>query len=365
MRSTRTIMRYTVFATALIIVSCTAQDRPEQQVGEQGLPGSDTPRTEAVTDITSKHGFASGLLDKDGVLWFGTLGSGVFRYDGSAFNQLTARDGLCNAKVHDTVQDQDGVLWFGTAKGLCRYNGRAFTAIPLPFKDTTGGWLDEMYPMIDPNAVHALEMDTNGDLWIGTAGGGAYRYSGKAFTSYLTEIGTKQSDGRTYNWIPCIEADQKGHLWFASMTHGGAMRYADGVFTQFLVKDGLSEDMVRTIYTDRSGTVWFGFNGNRASGLTMYKEGAFTTYSTADGLCDPSIHALLMDATGRLWIGSGRGGLCVFDGTTFTEVQLADGVPFGHVQFIVEDRAGAIWIGGGAGLWRIVNGSVEGMILVE
>lgn len=184
------MIRYTVFARALIIVSCAAQDRPDQHEGEQGLPRKDKPSNEAVTNITSQHGFASGLLDKDGVLWFGTLGSGVFRYDGSAFNQLTIRDGLCNAKVHDIVQDQAGALWLGTAKGLCRFDGRAFTAIPLPFKDTTGGWLDEMYPMIDPNAVHALEMEPNGDIWIGTAGGGAYRYSGKAFTSYLTAIGT-------------------------------------------------------------------------------------------------------------------------------------------------------------------------------
>lgn len=103
-----------------------------------------------VADITSQYGFASGLLAKDGVLWFGcsSWNRGVFRYDGSAFNQLTTRDGLCNAKVHDIVQDQEGALWFGTAKGLCRYDGRVFTPlIPLPFKDTTGGWLDEMYPI--------------------------------------------------------------------------------------------------------------------------------------------------------------------------------------------------------------------------
>ena len=123
--------------------------------------------------------------------------------------------------------------------------------------------------------------------------------------------------------------------------------------------------MIRTIYTDRSGNVWFGFNGNRASGLTVYREGGFTTYTTEDGLCNPSIHALFEDATGRLWIGSGRGGLCVFDGTVFTAFQSADGVPFTNVQFIVEDREGGIWVGGSKGLWRIEGGSAECMVLVE
>ncbi len=115
----------------------------------------------------------------------------------------------------------------------------------------------------------------------------------------------------------------------------------------------------------RTGILWFMFNGNRALGSILYKEGVSTTYTTEDGLCDPSIHALFEDATGKLWIGSGRGGLCVFDGTTFTAFQLADGVPFTTVQFILEGRERATWLGGSTGLWRFVGGTAEPMVLVE
>ncbi|MEZ4806274.1 MAG: two-component regulator propeller domain-containing protein [Flavobacteriales bacterium] len=357
------MMRFSVIAAALTMVSCTAQEPTERSVSDE--LHSDRPGSEVGQPITARHGFTSGLVDADGVLWFGTKGSGVFRYNGRSFTELTERDGLCSDQVQAVIQDHAGVLWFGTPKGLCRYDRGAFSSIPLPFRDTTGGWLDEVYPVMDPNAVHALAEDKKGDLWIGTAGGGAYRYDRKAFTPYLTDIGTKQTDGRTYNWIPSIEVDAEGQLWFASMSHGGAMRFTEGTFTQFLPKDGLSDDMIRTIYTDRSGNVWFGFNGNRASGLTVYREGTFTTHTAEDGLCDPSIHALFEDSSGKLWIGSGRGSLCVFDGSTFTEFYVANGVPFPAIRFILEDREGAIWVGGGMGLWRIVEGSVETMVEIE
>ncbi|MCB0771231.1 MAG: hypothetical protein KDC00_12605 [Flavobacteriales bacterium] len=133
---TNEMTRYSVIATALILISCTAQDRSGQPVGEEHH--ADSAGTEAVEVITAHHGFTSGLLDKDGVLWFGTNGSGVFRYDGNTFTALSERDGLCNDQVHTIIQDHEGVLWFGTVKGLCRYERGAFTSIPLPFRDTTG-----------------------------------------------------------------------------------------------------------------------------------------------------------------------------------------------------------------------------------
>ncbi len=58
-------------------------------------------------------------------------------------------------------------------------------------------------------------------------------------------------------------------MWFASMTHGGVNRFDGEEFKQYSIKDGLSDSQVRTIYCDKSGKIWIGFNGNRNSGLTV------------------------------------------------------------------------------------------------
>jgi len=49
--------------------------------------------------------------------------------------------------------------------------------------------------------------------------------------------------------------DNKGNLWFASMPHGGVSRFDGDKFTNFSINDGLSDDMVRTIFSDKSGNL--------------------------------------------------------------------------------------------------------------
>jgi ligand-binding sensor domain-containing protein len=176
-------------------------------------------------------------------------------------------------------------------------------------------------------------------------GAGAYCYDGKSFKSYLTEIGQKQEDSLYHNWIPFIRKDNKGNMWFASMTHGGVSQFDGKEFTQYLIKDGLSEDQVRTIYCDKTGKIWFGFNGNRNSGLTVYDGSSFKTYSVEDGLCNKRIRAIYEDKNGNLWLGADLVNLCIFDGQKFSEFNY-NGQTFSDVLFILGDLEDNIWFGG-------------------
>lgn len=298
-----------------------------------------------------ENGFSNGLVDKDGTLWFSSNGGGIYHYDGKSYKNYTEKDGLSSNQVFSMVSDFKNNLWFGTQNGLTKYDRKQFEHIPLPFQDTTSVWLDKVYPTLNPNAVHSLATDNNYNLWIGTAGGGAYKYDGENFKSYLTEIGRKQEDGLYHNWIPFIRKDNQGNMWFASMTYGGVNRF-DGIeFTRFLKKDGLSDNQVRTIYCDKSGNIWMGFNGNRNSGLTVYDGKTFKTYSVEDGLCNQRIRAIFEDKNGDLWLGAGLGNLCVYDGQKFTEFNHR-GQTFSDILFIIGDLREAIWFGGKNGIWK-------------
>ena len=116
---------------------------------------------------------------------------------------------------------------------MTKYDRTELEQIPLPFRDTSGVWLDQVYPTISPNAVHSLAADDLGNLWIGTTGGGAYRYDGKRIQIILLETGRKQEDSLYHNWIPYIEKDNNGYLWFASMTYGGVTCYDGTEFRHF------------------------------------------------------------------------------------------------------------------------------------
>ncbi len=328
-----------------IFVSCNGQVKNEKI----------SLNVEKVSEVNKipvpKNGFSNGSVDRDGTLWFSSNGGGVYNYDGKTFKNYTKKNGLSSNQVFSIVPDHKNNLWFGTQNGLTKYDRKRFKHIPLPYRDTSSVWLDKVYPVINPNAVHSLATDKKDNLWIGTAGGGAYFYDGKKFKSYLTEIGRKQEDSLYHNWIPFIRKDNNGNLWFASMTHGGVNRFDGKEFTQFLTKDGLSDNQVRTIFCDRSGKIWIGFNGNRNSGLTVYDGKTFKTYSFNDGLCNKRIRAIFEDKNGKLWLGAGLGNLCIFDGRKFNEFNY-NGQTFSDVLFIFGDKEDNIWFGGKNGIWK-------------
>jgi ligand-binding sensor domain-containing protein len=310
--------------------------------------------------LKPENGFNSSYLDSAGVLWFGSNGGGVYRYDGTSFTHFTEENGLSDNQVFSITEDSNGMLWLGTQNGLCKYDGTTFTHVPIPFSDTSGVWLDKVYPVLNPNAIHSLMLDRKGNLWIGTGGAGAYRYDGKTFTSFQSEIGRKQEDSLYHNWVPSMTEDAQGNIWFASMTHGGASKYDGESFTHFLIEDGLTDDMVRVVYEDKSGSIWFGFNGNRESGLTYYDGESMMSFYEKDGLCSKSIISIFEDNAGNLWLGGDRGNLCIFDGTTFSEFTSAEGQNFAGVLVITQDTQGNIWFGSRNGLWKF-----DGVIVTE
>jgi len=335
----------TLLILSSIFISCNGQVKNEKQ-------SSTIQKVSELNKITvPEYGFSSGLLDSKGNLWFTSNGGGVFFFDGKVFTNYTKKNGLNSNQVFSIIEDNENNLWYGTQNGLTKYNGKRFEHIPLPYRDTLSGWAAKMNPVLSPNAVHSLATDKKDNLWIGTAGGGAYKYDRKNFKSYLTEIGRKQEDSLYHNWIPFIRKDNKGNIWFASMTHGGVSRFDGDKFTNFSIKDGLSNDMVRTIFSDKSGNLWFGFNGNRNSGLTVYNGKSFKTYSVEDGLCNKRVRAIYEDKNGNLWLGAHLGNLCVFDGQNFSEFS-SNGQTYSDILFILGDSEDNVWFGGINGIWK-------------
>ena len=327
------------------IISCNGQVKSNNQSAE-------IEKTQTNSKIPiPKNGFSNALVDKDGSLWFSSNGGGIYHYNRKSFKNYTEEDGLSSNQVFSIASDQNNNIWFGTQKGLTKYDRKQFEYIKIPYQDTTGVWLDKVYPVINPNAVYSLATDNGDNLWIGTTGGGAYKYDGIDFKSYLTEIGKKQEDSLYHNWVSYIEKDNKGNIWFASMTGGGVSHLRGNIINHYFVKDGLSDNWVRTIYADKSGEIWLGFNGNRKSGLTRINGTSFKTYYVEDGLCHRQVRAICKDKNGILWIGADNGNLCIFDGQNFSEFNY-NGQSFPSVYFILKDLEDNIWFGGRNGIWK-------------
>jgi ligand-binding sensor domain-containing protein len=97
-------------------------------------------------------------VDKDGVVWAGTWGGGLARFDGKTWRNYTVADGLPGNHVFMLQQDAEGTMWIGTNNGLARRDGDKFVVT------TTADGLFS-------NAVFSMASGPKGEQWVGSFGG--------------------------------------------------------------------------------------------------------------------------------------------------------------------------------------------------
>ena len=66
----------------------------------------------------SKLGVFALTFDRDGSLWVGTLGNGLFRIRGDVVEHYGRAEGLSSDFVNDLFEDREGILWVTTTNGI-------------------------------------------------------------------------------------------------------------------------------------------------------------------------------------------------------------------------------------------------------
>src|SRR6266446_1448269 len=113
---------------------------------------------------------------KDGELWVGTNGNGLIRLKHRVVRMYTSGDGLPNDTTMAVLSSHDGKIWVGGNCGLCVFEGERFKV----YREKDG---------LLNSCVWALAEDQNRDLWIGTYGGGLFRFRDGHFGQYSMEQG--------------------------------------------------------------------------------------------------------------------------------------------------------------------------------
>jgi len=285
------------------------------------------------------------LEDKAGNLWFGTTGSGVYRYDGKLFFNYTTKDGLINNNVWSIMEDKSGNIWFGTTDGICRYDGKNIIPISIPLSIrpiTNNNYYTEWSTK---NTVWSMLQDKSGKIWFGT-GDGVYCYNGFNFTRFLDNDGVINKDSLHLKMVDCILEDKNGNIWFASgMPPGmeGVCRY-DGKTITSAKPNG--DSWISLIVEDKTGNLWF---SGRAKGNFVYDGKNYKNFTEKDGIGNPK----LVDRSGNIWFGGGErlstieneGGIWCYDGKTFKNYNIIDGISKYAVFSMLQDRNGNIWFG--------------------
>jgi ligand-binding sensor domain-containing protein len=273
---------------------------------EQGKPFTNVTR-----EISSAR-FFSVLEDRNGNLWFGTIGSGVYYYDGQFFQNFTTKDGLINNEITCIYEDKAGNIWFGVNGGVSCYDARPqknFLAERKPdggksFRNymMNGNSMSEektgkTFPDFTrpPNEVNSIIEDKTGRLWVATRGN-TFVYDKNTFTVFT-------HDGKPFSNVRTLMADRKGNIWLAGAD--GLWRYDGGAFTNFTQK------FVGYIIEDKKGNIWTSSEIDHGQGWALFRYGEKSLSDkkpTATVIVNkPIIFGILEDDKGNIWFGSGDG----------------------------------------------------------
>jgi PAS domain S-box-containing protein len=300
------------------------------------------------------------LVDRQGVLWIGTSGRGLARYQQGTYGFLERTDGLASDYVKAIAEDHEGNLWVGTRDGISQISDVKFpiqhAAEDLKVKDAIGVgpsqrggvWIASSggVTRFDPKTktyttqsgltnsyVKRVFEASNGDLYVVNGTHNLVVFSsGKVVATYaapnmivgmaedeqgvvvsvggkLYRAGTNYFRPYTFNngeqppfyWIVNLASGRDGVIWVAC--GNGIFRVKDGACQHWSAAEGLSDPIVQSVCEDQDGVVWAGL----LSGIVRLKDNHIRLINRKNGLFDDNIYAIVPDDLGNLWVDSGRG----------------------------------------------------------
>jgi signal transduction histidine kinase/ligand-binding sensor domain-containing protein/DNA-binding response OmpR family regulator len=205
-------------------------------------------------------------VDAYGAIWLGTSGYGVIelnvsrtstgRYRLDSFRQITynaSDSGINSNVVYSIIEEMPNILWFGTrGAGIYRYN-----TLTSKIEEHFGTDSNERNRLSNDDVL-TMHLSAKSELWIGTSGGlnrlilDKRSYKNTHYTSH---------EGLPNNTIHGILEDATGMLWLS--TNNGLVLFdpTANTFKAFDVNDGLKNNEFTDGASFRStvsGKLYFG-----------------------------------------------------------------------------------------------------------
>lgn len=314
----------------------------------------------------SHHDVFAIYEDTRDVLWVGTFGGGLNRSPLTAGRQLAGFDVFRhdpanpNSLSHDRIlslgEDRQGNLWIGTfGGGLDRLSPAQRDAAAPVFQHFRH---DPTNPSsLSSNDVFTIYEDSDGQLWIGTlAGLNKFQPASNSFQRYIRR--PDEPGSISHNNIRHIVEDTRGTLWIGTLGGGlnkipAASRTASQPNFVSYRHDpddphSLSHDFVMCVFASGDSVIWVGTYGGGLNKFDPVRE-TFRQYRERDGLANDAIYGIVADAQGMLWLSTNHGLSC-FDPRTeqFTNFNREDGLQANEFSqgAFHRGRGGRLYFGG-------------------
>lgn len=355
-----------------------------------------------VNKESSKSGIYTIAQDQFGIMWIGTNGAGLYKFDGVNYVPYEQNSNVTNSinsnLIYATYVDVRNRLWVGTDEGLCLYNRdlNSFESIDIQKKSKKETVI----------SVKSIIEDNTGNLFLGTFNGGLLKLNIKTRTitsvkldvpnpaNYLINSLVKDKNGTIYlgtnfglkvldqskNQVKKVTAtnnnqilsgnivsmflDSRQNIWIGN-GYKGLVRvnlnskeaFSYPITTKRIMSILATDPKTILCATENDGLIIVNDQGVVQK---KYVNSKFNMRS----LSSNSVWSLFLDKERRIWLGYYNKGLGVFDKIN-SKVNILESLAGNSqslqtncVTGIAKDHAGQLWIsmeGGGVDVYNPVN----------
>ncbi|MFQ6603152.1 two-component regulator propeller domain-containing protein [Flavobacterium sp. C3NV] len=353
---------------------------------------------------TSKSGIYTIAQDHFGVMWYGTNGAGLYKYDGVNYEAYEQNSRLSNSinsnLIYATYVDKHNRLWVGTDEGLCLYNRNlnTFESIDIQKKIKKETVI----------SVKSIIEDNNGNLYLGTFNSGLLKFNIKS--REIIKI-NPDNPGKANYLINCLVKDKRGTIYLGTNFGLKVLDPIKNEIKKVYIDKGneLLSGTIISMFLDSRQNLWIGngFKGllkvdlySRTKQVVSYpitKKRIMSILATDpktilcatenDGLIvvndqgvvqkkyvnnkfnirslsSNSVWSLFLDKENRIWLGYYNKGLGIFDKVD-SKVSIIESLPGNPqslqtncVTSVAKDHKGNLWIsmeGGGVDIYEPEN----------
>lgn len=288
--------------------------------------------------------------DEKGNIWVGTWGGGISKITNDKLITFNNSNGLPDNKIRAIKEDYEGNILIGTKNhGLAIFKGRAFK---------------HYRNFIEGEIIHInnIEKDNSGNFWLASNSGIFITDENFNIISHLTK---ENENSLKSNDIRYLDSDDNGNMWIG--TWGGGVSFYNIEKGKMVFPFSLNNVIYQagmgnvTAMLTRNNKVYIG----TYDGLIYFDQNSnvFQRLSQSNSLAGNDISALYLDKENNIWVGSRGKGISLLKGMNIERV--LDTLLFTPTSFY-QDSKKTIWVGTeGLGVIKINNNKFSNEITTE
>ena len=275
-------------------------------------------------------------IDRTRRMWFSNPGEGIAVIDTltGAITYFEQSNGLHNDFILNFMEDHEGNIWMGTqGGGLIQYSKNNFIA--YNFENIING-----------DVVRAIFEDSKGNFWFGLSSAGIVKYDGQRFIPFAENRYPGLLNIRHF-----IELDN-GRLLL--LTLNGLFIYDGENMISANQKFGFSNPFQFSYALKDDSTLWLATLGNGVIKISKNDRELLTIQNGS--LPSNQVHSLYRDSKGRIWFSTNNGAAVYENGSTRIYTT-DDGLNNTIILQTTEDYRGRFWMATFAGGINILDGN--------